>query len=118
MRFYSFLMNYEEVFQKLNARQIIIGIIGISLLVFSPIFTASEFLTYDDNWYIYENENVINFSWQSIVNIFTTPHGGQYSPLGEVYHSLLYFVFGENARAFKICALLVHLCNVFLVFQI
>ncbi|WP_062053037.1 tetratricopeptide repeat protein [Aquimarina longa] len=118
MKTKDFLINYEEILEKVNSQKIIISIIIISLLVFSPVFTSSEFLTYDDNWYIYENENVTNLSWQSIKNIFTTLQGGQYSPLGEVYHSFLYYFFGENATAFKISALFVHLLNVFLLFKI
>lgn len=118
MKAKSFLINPEETLQKISSQKIILSIILLSLLIFSPVFTGSEFLTYDDNWYIYENENVINLSWKSIVNIFTTLQGGQYSPLGEVYHSILYYLFGKNATAFKICALLVHLVNAALLFKI
>ncbi|GAA4274242.1 tetratricopeptide repeat protein [Aquimarina gracilis] len=118
MKVKNFLMNYEEILQSVSSQKIILGIIVITLIVFGSVFTGSEFLSYDDNWYIYENENVINLSWQSIKNIFSTLQGGQYSPLGEVYHSIIYYFFGENATAFKICALLVHLVNVFLLFKI
>ncbi len=118
MKVKDFFVNYEEILQRISSHKIILSILFLSLIVFSPVFTGSEFLTYDDNWYIYENENVINLSWKSIVNIFTTLQGGQYSPLGEVYHSFLYYLFGENATAFKICAVLIHLLNVFLLFKI
>ncbi len=118
MHLKNFLVNYEEILQKISSNKIILGIITISLLVFSHVFTGSEFLTYDDNWYIYENQNVIDISWESIKNIFTKLQGGQYSPLGELYHSILYALFGENATAFKICALFVHLLNTYLLFNI
>ncbi|MBQ0736135.1 tetratricopeptide repeat protein [Aquimarina celericrescens] len=118
MHLKNFLVNYEEVVQNISSQKIILSIIVVTLIVFSSVFTGSEFLSYDDNWYIYENENVINLSWQSIKNIFTTLQGGQYSPLGEVYHAVIYYFFGENATAFKICALLVHLLNIFLLFKV
>ncbi len=111
-------MNYEKIIQDTSSQKILLSILIVTLIVFSPVFNTSEFFTYDDNWYIYENENVINFSWESVINIFTTLQGGQYSPLGEVYHSFLYYLFGKNATAFKICALLVHFLNVFLLFKI
>lgn len=112
------LTNYEEVLQKTDSQKILLAILLIGLGVYSPVFLGSQFLTYDDNWYIYENKNVIDLSWSSIVNIFTTLQGGQYSPLGEVYHAILYSIFGKNATAFKICALLVHLVNVTLLFKV
>ncbi len=102
-------------FLEVNGLKVILFVLVIT---FCPIFFGSEFLTYDDNWYIYENQNVINFSWISIVNIFTKIQGGQYSPLGEVYHMVLYAFFGENATAFKISALIVHLLNTVLLFKI
>ncbi|TPN81647.1 tetratricopeptide repeat protein [Aquimarina algicola] len=111
-------INYEEMFQKISFQKILIVITIVTIIVFSPIFIGSEFLAYDDNWYIYENKNVINFSWDSIVNMFSSPLAGQYSPLGELYNFILYFLFGENATAFKIVALFVHLLNVFLLFNI
>ncbi len=114
----NFFINHEEILQKTNPQKVLGVIILISIIAYSPVFTGSEFLTYDDNWYIYENQNVINFSWQSVINIIKTPHDGQYSPLGEIYHLILYSLFGANATAFKIFALVVHLLNVSLLFKI
>ncbi len=110
--------DYRRIFDQLDSYKVLSAILVITLIVFSPVFSDSEFLTYDDNWYIYENKDVINLSWDSIINMFLSPLSGQYSPLGEVYNSLLYFIFGNNATAFKIVALIVHLLNVFLLFNI
>ncbi len=118
MQIKFFLVNYEEILQNISSKKIVLGIIIIALLVFSPIFKGTEFLNYDDNWYIYENPNVVNLSWDSIKAMFTNTLKGQYSPLGELYHSFIYTLFGENATAFKIFALLVHLLNVLLLFKI
>ncbi len=89
----------------------------ILLLVFSPAFFGHEFLTYDDNWYIYENKNITNFSWDALVQIFTTPHGGQYSPIGESFMAILYSFFGKNAALFKVSGVLVHTINTILIFN-
>ena len=110
--------NYSGVIKSSNENTIIFCILLFTSIVFSKVFAFSEFLTYDDNWYIYENQNVINLSWESIKNIFTSVQGGQYSPLGEVYHAVLYAVFGKNAIAFKVFALIVHLLNTFFLFKI
>ncbi len=118
MHLKEFLVNYEENFQKINLTTILISILAITVLVFSPIFSGSEFFTYDDNWYIYENKHVVDFSWSAMVDMFSSPLGGQYSPLGELYNTLLYLLFGNNATAFKIVALIVHLFNIFLLFNI
>ncbi len=110
--------NFEEVFQRTGSQKVIIGVLIITLVVFAPVFTTSEFLSYDDSWYILKNENITNFSWESVRKMFATPFNGQYSPVAEIYNALVYWLFGENARAFKICALLVHLLNVVLLFKI
>ncbi|TPN81649.1 tetratricopeptide repeat protein [Aquimarina algicola] len=110
--------DYIKIFNQIETHKLLVAILIITVVVFSPIFSGSEFLTYDDNWYIYENENVINFSWDAFIDMFSSPLGGQYSPLGEVYNALLYLLFGNNASAFKIVALTVHLFNVFLLFHI
>ncbi len=110
--------NYEDLLSNIDWRVAIRAILLITVLAYSPVFFYSEFLEYDDKWYIYENTRVINFSWQSFKDIFINVKAGQYSPLGEVYHMILYVIFGKNAILFKVCALLIHLVNVFLLFKI
>lgn len=118
MKIEYFLMNYTKHIENTSSRKIITIISIITVIVLSPIFNTAEFLTFDDNWYIYENINVINFSFESIKNIFTNVKGGQYSPLGEFYNAILYSIFQKNATAFKICSLAVHLLNVILLFRV
>lgn len=113
-----FLEKFSYNIENTSSQKIIIGIILLTLIIFSPIFMGSEFLTYDDDWYIYENPNVLNLSLDSIKNMFTQIQGGQYSPLGELYHSIIYFFFGKNATAFKIFALLIHLLNIILAYKL
>ena len=91
-------------------------IIISTLLCYVNIFFGHEFLTYDDNWYIYENQNVINFSWKSVLNMFTTVERGQYSPIAGIYHGILYSIFGKSALAFKLFAVLNHALNSWLLF--
>ncbi len=118
MQIKFFLANYEEILQRTKSQKILYVIILISIVAFSPVFTNSSFLTFDDNWYIYENSNVTDLSLDSIKDMFGSPKQGQYSPLAELYHSILYQIFGKNARAFKIFAFFVHLLNVLLLFRI
>ncbi len=111
-------MDLNNLLEKTSSTKIAYSILIFTILVFALVFSSSSFLTYDDNWYIYENQNVIQLSWKSIKNILTSVQGGQYSPLSEIYHSILYSIFGKNATAFKIAALIIHLANTFILFQI
>ncbi len=111
-------MDLNNLLEKTDSMKIVYSILIFTILVFALIFSSSNFLTYDDNWYIYENQNVIHLSWKSIKNILTSVQGGQYSPLSEIYHSILFAIFGKNATAFKVMALIVHLLNVSILFHI
>lgn len=102
----------------MNSWTLISIILLLAIIIFSPIFGPAEFLTYDDDWYIYENPNVINFSWDSIKNMFTHTLGGQYSPLGELYHNIIYSIFGKNVTIFKTFSLIIHLLNTCLLFHV
>jgi len=113
-----FKRDYEKILNEIDSYKILIVILITTLLVYSPILFDSQFLTYDDNWYIYENDNVINFSWSKIMKLFTASHAGQYSPLGELYNFFVYYLFGKNPTAFKVCGLFVHLLNCVLLFKV
>lgn len=87
----------------------------IIIVVFSPIFFGHDFLTYDDNLYIYENPNIINFSLDAIIEIITTPHAGQYSPIPEIINGITFTIFEKNALVFKSISLATHILNALLV---
>ncbi|WP_299549489.1 CDC27 family protein [Seonamhaeicola sp.] len=110
--------NIRTHIERLSDTSIIISISIITFLAFSNIFFGHEFTDYDDKWYISENKNVINLSWKTIVNIFSTPENGQYSPIAVTYHAIIYYFFGANAIAFKFFAVLTHIFNSILVYKL
>ncbi|NNC34870.1 MAG: tetratricopeptide repeat protein [Croceitalea sp.] len=114
----NFLAAIPSFIDSKSNRFLMGALVLTTLLAFGPFFLGQEFLTYDDNWYIYENKNVINFSWDALVNIFSAPNSGQYSPIGEVFNGVLYSIFGKNATAFKLAALLIHILNATLVYTV
>ena len=120
-QFYHFMGAIDKLADNLLKKSDTFWIALLSLLTFfmyHDVLFGHQFLTFDDNWYIYENKNVIALSWQSVTNIFTGIQGGQYSPIGEFYHALIYHFFGNNTTAFKLFALLTHIANAGLVFKL
>ena len=108
----------RDFIEKKSDFHLLFFIIVLTFFCYVNIFFGHEFITYDDDWYIYKNKNVINLSWHSIVDSFTSVKKGQYSPIAEVYHAVIYFFFEKNPIAFKLFALLTHLLNVVLVFKL
>ncbi len=94
------------------------AILLVTILAYIGFFLNQEYFIYDDNWYIFGNENVINTSWDSIVTSFTSTKMYQYSPLAELYHAMIYNFFGKKIETFNFFALLNHLINTILVFKI
>lgn len=100
----------KNVLESKNAHYALLFV--LPLLAYADVFSGvHEFLTYDDNWYIYENQNIVNFSWDSVISMFSEPQGGQYSPLAEFYHGILFSIFGKNAFVFKLIAIGNHILN-------
>lgn len=84
----------------------------LSLYVFYPVLQA-DFVNWDDDVNIYENDAVKQFD---VYGIFSTPVIGNYNPLTNLTFAFEYKLFGENPFYFHLNNLLLHLINVFLIF--
>ncbi|MEI7661005.1 MAG: tetratricopeptide repeat protein [Bacteroidota bacterium] len=97
----------------------IIAILAITFIVFIPAI-RNLFLTFDDNGYVVENSFITAFSAVNLKAIFLSDANnlGNYHPLTLLSFALNYSVSGLNPTAFHLTNILLHLINVFLVFQI
>jgi len=84
----------------------------VSLYVFYPVLQA-DFVNWDDDVNIYENDAVKQFD---VYGIFSTTVIGNYNPLTNLTFALEYKLFGENPFYFHLNNLLLHLINAFLIF--
>ncbi len=90
-------------------------IIVATIVVFFPALDG-VYLNLDDNQQITNNQDVLNLSWQSVKNYFTSFYVASYQPLASLSFGIEYYLFGENSLIPHIINLLLHLLNIILVY--
>lgn len=107
--------NQKAEIRQTNSKTWIWG--GLFLMIFTFIlFSPSlkyDFVNWDDDVFVYENEDVKNFNTKSF---FTTQVNGNYSPLTLLTFAAEYKIAGENAFLFHLNNILLHVLNTLLVF--
>jgi hypothetical protein len=89
-----------------------------TLLVFWQVRNF-DFVNYDDDLYVYENQHILNgLTSDGIIWAFTTPNIGNWLPLTWLSFMLDYQLFGTNPGWMHLVNLLVHLANTLLLFAI
>ncbi|NOS66822.1 MAG: hypothetical protein HOO67_00410 [Candidatus Peribacteraceae bacterium] len=101
----------------ITVTHIAVCLVVLTLLVFAP-FVGNAFVSLDDNYLIYANPAVQNFTWSNLVHVFTSYDPQLYIPLTFVSWQINALVFGMNAWAFHVVNLLLHCANVVLVLLI
>jgi len=93
------------------------GGIAIALLILAIYSRAFkyDFVNWDDNVNIYENENVVNFD---VKGIFSNHVIGNYNPLSNLTFALEYKLAGDNAQWYHINNVLLHIICTLLVFVV
>ncbi len=88
-------------------------------LTFSPGLRAG-FINWDDDTSLTNNPNIHDFSFSHFQKAFLFPQSGKslYQPLTNLTYSLEYKFFGLQPFIYHLDNLLLHLFNVFLVFQL
>lgn len=95
-----------------------IGLIIISAVAFVQVL-GNDFITYDDNVYVTENQAVQDgLTWNLVVWAFTTFHAANWHPLTWLSHAVDCQIFGLNPLGHHLTNLLLHLANVLLLFLI
>ena len=95
--------------------------LGLVLLAtfaaYLPVLRAG-FTNYDDGLYILENPMVRNLDWGHLKDIFSTIYQNQYAPIATLIMAIEVKVFGATAAPLKAIAVLFHLVNTVLVFEL
>jgi len=90
----------------------------ITLAVYWPI-TSNDFVAYDDNVYVTENNHIQKgFTSENIIWAFTAKVAGNWHPLTLLSHMLDCQIYGLNSGLHHMTNLLFHLANTLLLFLI
>ncbi|HEU0227675.1 MAG TPA: hypothetical protein VFQ86_08055, partial [Arachidicoccus soli] len=109
---YKHKYKMDNLYKKFSIWVLIIS----PLLVYWPTF-SNQFQMHWDDWWVVMNDYTENgINKDNLIQIFVQFYHGQYAPLNETYYLLLYNIFGYNAFVFHFASLLIHMCNVVLVF--
>lgn len=93
-------------------------LIVITLAVFLQVCNF-EFINYDDNWYVFNNNHIFTgLTWQNVVWVFTSAHGGNWHPLTGLSHILDCQLFGLKPGPHHFVNLLFHTADILLLFAI
>ncbi|PCJ87768.1 MAG: hypothetical protein COA57_04225 [Flavobacteriales bacterium] len=93
----------------------ILAILAIATAVYFGML-ENDFVSFDDDEFITENDAVKNFSWANVKSYFTASAQGHYMPLTLLVYATEYFLFGANPFWFHLASLLLHLFNAFLLY--
>lgn len=102
------------------ANWVLLLILCGTFLIFSPSL-QNEFVNWDDDRNLYENEAVLNLNWENTVEIFTTDVIGNYNPLSNFVLAVEHALFKDTEyyhAAFHLVNLLLHLLCIWLIFKI
>ncbi len=88
-----------------------LGVVGLPVLVFGAV-AGFQFVHYDDDYYVYENANVMaGLSLSSLRWAFAGAHYGNYNPLTWLSHLLDATLFGAAPAGHHLHNLALHLAN-------
>src|SRR5262245_51236285 len=88
-----------------------------TLAAYLPVLPGG-FTNYDDGLYILENPMVRNLDWGHLKDIFSTIYQNQYAPVATLIVAIEVKVFGATPAPLKAIAVLLHIANTVLVFQL
>lgn len=88
---------------------------AITLLCFANAI-ENDFTNWDDPLYVVENELIRSVSARSVREIFTSFLVGNYHPLTVLSLALDYALFGLHPSGYHLTTILLHTCNVLIVF--
>jgi len=87
------------------------------LVVYAKVW-GYDFLVWDDNLYINENESIRGLAWANWKAFFTEFYVGNYQPLTILTYALEYALVGENGWLFHGTNVLLHAANTVLVYLV
>lgn len=101
-----------------HAKYFLMAVMLLTLVVFAGV-RHFDFTNWDDNFMVYENNQVTSLSKANIGRIFTpTAQMNEYQPLTTLSYALIYRFFGMEPHAYHLASLMLHLLNILLVFML
>ena len=95
-----------------------LGLVLLTLIVYRPVSTYG-FVNFDDGLYVTGNRHVQQgLTWQGFLWAWQANVASNWHPLTLLSHMLDCELFGLNARGHHLTSLLLHLANVWLLFEI
>ncbi len=91
--------------------------LALTIIAFLPAFT-NDFVNWDDDYNLANNNNTALLNWDNIVNIFTQPVIGNYNPLPILTFAIERKFFGLSPFIYHFDNIILHLICVFLVYRI
>jgi len=95
----------------------ILGVLAITLVAFLPAFT-NDFVNWDDDYNIANNNNTALLNWDNLVNIFSEPVIGNYNPLPILTFAIERKFFGLDPTIYHVNNIILHLFCVFMVYKV
>ncbi|OFX73026.1 MAG: hypothetical protein A2X12_02555 [Bacteroidetes bacterium GWE2_29_8] len=95
-------------------------IIALVLIVFITFHYAlqCDFVNWDDDEYIVNNELIKQNDLQSIIQIFTSNYLLNYQPITLLFYKITYLLFNLNASAFHLLNIILHIINSILIYRL
>jgi len=91
--------------------------LALTFVVFVPCL-SEDFVNWDDDINVYENQNLKALDWAHVKRIFGSNIIGGYNPLSILTFAIEKHSFGLNPRVFHFNNLLLHLICIFLVYRV
>lgn len=96
----------------------LIGLIAPILFVYWPVHEFDYLIGWDDQWFVTNHYTENGFTWQNICLIFTDFYYGQYSPINQVYYTLLYSIEGYSPGHYHVASICIHYLNCILIYYL
>ncbi len=96
---------------------ILAGILLLTILVYSNSIHY-QFLSYDDNFNITQNQDIRDMSARNVKKIFSSTYVSMYVPLTMLTYMIDYKISGLNPKVFHITSLILHLLMIVCVFHL
>lgn len=78
----------------------------VAVLIYYSIFSHEFQLYWDDQWQVINSMTNDGISLKNLQTIFHSISNGQYSPINQLYYTLIHLCFGYSSLAFHIGNLL------------
>lgn len=107
---------YKFVYSKqANWINIVLLLLSVAI-IYWPVYQFEFVIGWDDQWFVTNAYTQHGLNWKNISAIFTHFHHGQYAPLNQLYYTCIYYLAGYNPAYYHIAGVVVHGCNVLLVY--